>query len=86
MRDAVKWEIEISERKSEERFREIEQLIKRLGVKLDQSQTVLAEETSNEFQNIKVQFEDFGNTIYERIQSEVQEKITLELSKSLLVL
>lgn len=33
-----------------------------------------------------MQFEDFGNTIYERINNEVQEKITLELSKSLLVL
>lgn len=33
-----------------------------------------------------MQFEDFGNTIYERINGEVQDKITLELSKSLLVL
>ena len=86
VREAVKWEVEISDRKNEERFREIEQLIKRLGIKVDQSQSQFAKETSNEFQNIKLQFEDFGNTIYERINSEVQEKISHELSKSLLVL
>ena len=33
-----------------------------------------------------MQFEEFGNTIYEKINQEVQEKITFELSKSLVVL
>jgi uncharacterized protein (UPF0371 family) len=54
VREAVKWEVEISDRKNEERFREIEQLIKRLGIKVDQSQSQFAKETSNEFQNIKL--------------------------------
>jgi hypothetical protein len=31
----VKWEIEIHERKNEERFKEIEALIKKIGVKID---------------------------------------------------
>ena len=32
---------------------------------------------------MKAQFEDFGNTIYDRLQNEFQEKLTLELTKSL---
>lgn len=86
MKDAIKWEIEIVERKTEERFREIETLIKKIGIKVDQNSAQILEDTTNEFQNIKVQFEEFGNTIYERINSEVAEKITFELSKSLTVL
>ena len=86
IKEAIKWELEIIERKSEDRFREIEGLIKRLGVKVDQNSASLQEETSNEFQSIKIQFEDFGNTIYERINTEVHDKISFELSKSLMVL
>lgn len=78
--------MEIVERKNEERFKEIENLIKKVGVKVDQNSASILEETSNEFQNIKVQFEEFGNTIYERISAEVQEKINFELTKNLTVL
>lgn len=35
IKEAVKWEIEIHERKNEERFKEIEALIKKIGVKID---------------------------------------------------
>ncbi len=35
IKEAVKWEIEIFERKNEERFKEIEALIKKIGVKID---------------------------------------------------
>jgi hypothetical protein len=41
------------------------------------------EETQSEFQNIKAQFEDFGNSVYQRVDQEFQDKITIELSKSL---
>ena len=86
IKEAIKWELEIVERKSEERFKEMEGLIKKIGVKIDQNSSSIVEETQSEFQNIKLQFEEFGNTIYERISSEVQEKIAFELSKSLTVL
>lgn len=67
----MKWELEVVERKSEDRFRELEQLIKKIGVKIDKNSQSIREETTNEFQNIKAQFEDFGNTIYERMSTEV---------------
>lgn len=86
IKEAVKWEIEVVERKTEERFREIENLIKKVGIKVDQNSQQILEDTTNEFQNIKLQFEEFGNSIYERINSEVDEKITAELSKSLQML
>ena len=35
IKEAVKWEIEIYERKNEERFKEIEALIKKIGSKID---------------------------------------------------
>ena len=35
IKEAVKWELEIYERKTEERFKEIEALIKKIGVKID---------------------------------------------------
>lgn len=35
IKEAVKWEIEVHERKTEERFKEIEALIKKIGVKID---------------------------------------------------
>jgi hypothetical protein len=54
VKDAIKWEIEIIERKTEERFKEIEHLIKKVGVKVDLNSAQILEETSNEFQNIKV--------------------------------
>jgi hypothetical protein len=37
VKEAVKWELEVVERKTEERFREIETLIKKLGIKVDQN-------------------------------------------------
>ena len=83
IKEAVKWEIEIHERKNEERFKEIEGLIKKIGVKIDKQHASIVEDTTNEFQNLKTQFEDFGNTIYDRLQNEFQEKLTLELTKSL---
>jgi hypothetical protein len=45
LREAIKWEVETLERKNEERFREIENLIKRVGVKVDQKASAIAEET-----------------------------------------
>ena len=78
--------METLERKNEERFREIESLIKRVGIKVDQRAASIADETQNEFHNIKTQFEDFGNSIYEKISIEVQDKIAFELTKSLTIL
>ena len=86
VKEVVKWEIEIVERKTEERFKEIETLIKKIGIKIDHNSASIVEETQNEFLNVKTQFEEFGNTIYERINSEVQDKITFELTKGLSVL
>lgn len=86
IKEAVKWEIEVVERKTEERFREIENLIKKVGAKMDKTASQLQEDTNNEFQNLKLQFEEFGNSIYEKINQEVQEKIGYELGKSLIVL
>ena len=86
IKEAIKWELEIVERKTEDRFREIEHLIKKVGAKMDITASQLQDDTSNEFQNLKVQFEEFGNTIYEKINQEVQEKIAFELGKSLIVL
>jgi hypothetical protein len=35
IKEALKWELEIVERKTEDRFREMEQLIKKVGIKID---------------------------------------------------
>lgn len=67
IKEAVKWEIEIHERKNEERFKEIETLIKKVGIKIDKQTASIVQDTSNEFQNLKSQFEEFGNTIYNRL-------------------
>ena len=83
IKEAVKWEIEIHERKNEERFKEIEALIKKIGVKIDKQTASIVQDTTSEFQNLKAQFEEFGNTIYDRLQAEFQDKLTLELTKSL---
>ena len=37
IKEAVKWELEVVERKTEDRFRELEQLIKKIGVKIDKN-------------------------------------------------
>ncbi len=86
IKEALKWELEIVERKTEDRFREMEQLIKKVGIKIDQKTQIIVNDTSNEFQNIKGQFEEFGNTIYEKMSSEVQDKINMTLAKSLIEL
>lgn len=83
IKEAVKWEAEIIERKTEERFKEFELLLKKIGSKVDQNATSIVEETQSEFQNIKAQFEEFGNSVYQRVDQEFQDKITIELSKSL---
>jgi hypothetical protein len=49
IKEAVKWEIEIHERKNEERFKEIEGLIKKIGVKIDKQHASIVEDTTNEF-------------------------------------
>ena len=49
IKEAVRWELEILERKTEDRFREIEQLIKKIGVKIDKNSASIVEETTNEF-------------------------------------
>jgi len=41
IKEAVKWEIEVVERKTEERFREIENLIKKVGAKMDKTASQL---------------------------------------------
>ncbi len=46
----------------------------------------MIDDTQNEFHNLKLQFEEFGNAIYERVNAEVNERITVELAKSLTVL
>ena len=49
IKEAVKWELEIMERKTEDRFREMEQLIKKVGVKIDKSSASIVQDTTNEF-------------------------------------
>lgn len=71
VKEAIRWDLEVVEKKSEDRFREIEALIKKLGVRMDNATASLQNEVTSEFQNVKMQFEDFGNTIYERTQQEV---------------
>jgi len=42
-------------------------LIKKVGIKIDKQTASIVQDTSNEFQNLKSQFEEFGNTIYNRL-------------------
>ena len=49
--------------------------MKATGKRVDESQKVILDETYQEFQNIKAQFEAFGKDIYERISNEMARDI-----------
>ena len=59
--------MEVIERKTEERFKHIETALKSNKVKSEEDVGSLRIETLGEFENLKGQFEEFGNSIYDRI-------------------
>ena len=49
---------------------------------MEKSSASIFKETTNEFQNLKTQFEDFGNSLYERISVELSDKLVSEISRA----
>lgn len=49
---------------------------------MEDNSNAILDETTSEFHNIKGQFEEFGNNLYERISGEFQKKLTYEINKA----
>ncbi|CDW84164.1 UNKNOWN [Stylonychia lemnae] len=79
IKDLIKWEIEALEKKTEDRVSKIEQNNKLTKKKTEDEINIVREETQNEFENIKQQFEDFGNSIYDRVTNDLLSQIQQEI-------
>lgn len=71
MKELVKWEMEVFDRKTEERFKHIETSLKSSKIKSEDDVGALRLETLGEFENLKGQFEEFGNSVYDRITQDL---------------
>eukprot|EP00347_Sterkiella_histriomuscorum_P007377 403349172 len=81
IKELIKWELEVLEKKSEDRFSKIEIGQKTNKKKYEEGLQVMRDETTNEFENIKNQFEEFGNNIYERITGDLLQQIQSQMDK-----
>lgn len=53
VKDAIKWDLEVAEKKLDDRIKFMEGQMKKFNKRLDDSQRTIMEETNNEFINVK---------------------------------
>lgn len=79
VKEIIKWDIEVLSRKYQDRFEKIESNGKRnKQLHLDNVEK-LREETNSNIERLKQQFEDYGNSIFDRITSDLTNQVNQQL-------
>lgn len=71
----LKWELEVLEKKHEDRFTKIETNGKKNKQFHIDNLEAFKQETIGEFENIKNQFEAFGSSIYDKVANDLTKKM-----------
>lgn len=66
---------------NEERIMKLESGLKKLNNKFDHKQNALISETSSEFQSMRRQFEEYGESLYIRLFNEFNDALQAQINK-----